>query len=123
MRNDFSNWLNQKYLEWQIGSGGRKTISEFADYLNIPRSVVNHYLNGRTTPKRKNTEKIATKLGPEAYDLMGFQRPDPEFKEIRRIYDKATEVEKIELKRIFRDWAADRGYTVTEQQPKSDLEI
>ena len=115
------DWLERKYLEWQFHEG-RRTLAEFAEYLNIPRPLLSHYMNGRAKPKLDNIEKLANKLGPGIYDLMGYQRPDPSFKEIRQIYDKATEVEKTELKRIFRDWATDRGYVVKEQRLKPDPE-
>lgn len=34
----FSQFFESKYFEWQKQTGGRKTLSQFADYLDIPQT-------------------------------------------------------------------------------------
>ena len=74
----FPHWFNQQFLNWERTSGKRKTISEFADYLKINRSLVSFWLNGSRKPSNKNIELIATKLGFEIYDVLDKSRPDPD---------------------------------------------
>ncbi len=78
-------------------SGRHRTVSEFAVWLDIPRSLLSRYLNGQRQPSRENVGKIAARLGPEVYDLLGLQRPDPNIQRLLRAYDELDEEGKEDL--------------------------
>ena len=95
-----ANWLESKYIEWLSDSGQRRTVSEFAEWLGISRSLLSRYLSGSRTPSRKNAEKIAARLGPEIYDLLGLQRPDPLLKRVQAHWNCLTKEDINEIERI-----------------------
>jgi len=72
-----ANWLEGKYIEWLRREGGRRTIIEFADYLDVNRSLLSYWMNGSREPSDDNLLKIALKLGYEIYDVLGKKRPNP----------------------------------------------
>jgi transcriptional regulator with XRE-family HTH domain len=73
-----SEWLNIKFLDWERSEGKRKTISEFAAYLDVAPASLSDWLRGKYDPKGKNLGKIASKLGYEIYDLLEIPRPLPD---------------------------------------------
>ncbi len=77
--------------------GERKTIGEFAEYLDISRSLLSHYMNGSRNPSKENASKIAAKLGPEIFDLLGLARPDPYLQTIINGWDDLDENQRKEL--------------------------
>lgn len=97
-------WLETKYLEWQLDKG-RKSITAFAEYLDIPQPVLSHYMTGRYKPSGLNVERLASKLGPEIYDLLGLARPDPWLEEIRDAYDRIDQSGRQRFMAIVREIA------------------
>lgn len=100
-RNPFALWFERKFVEWEAEAGHRRTVSEFAEWLNIPRSLCSRYLTGSRSPSRINVDLIAIKLGPEVYDLLGLQRPDEILQRLQRGWDRLTEDQKARLVSIL----------------------
>jgi len=74
---EFSDWLTKYYLKWQEELGERKTITEFAEYLDVSQQAVSNWMNGKYKPKgAKNIRSLASKLGLEVYDVLGMDRPE-----------------------------------------------
>jgi len=67
-------WLDKNFRKWQDSQGKRSTITAFAKWLDIPRPLLSHYMNGRNKPEGKNVDKLAAKLGNEIYDILGLAR-------------------------------------------------
>lgn len=74
---NFHQWLEMKYLEWQRNEGGRKTVLQFARYLDVSQQTLSTWMNETRTPQGDNIRKIADKLGIEVYDVLGLPRPNP----------------------------------------------
>lgn len=98
-----SEWLESKFIEWIAQTGQRRTVKEFAEWLDISRTVVSRYLSGDRIPTRKNADKIAARLGPEIYDLLGLQRPDPLLQEIQANWSLLTETEQQQISDMIND--------------------
>lgn len=106
----FQNWFMDKYLDWQKSEGERKTITDFAKFLDIPRPILSHYMNGRNSPSGENVEKIAEKFGPEVYDVLGLARPlDPQLQELQRAYDAVPPEKREELLRVVEEYLRNIG--------------
>lgn len=89
----FASWLEKKYIEWMSQEGKRKTLSAFGEYLDISQSQLTRYMAGQINPSDENILKIATRLGPEVYFVLGLIRPDAPaaLKFIIRNWDKIPE--------------------------------
>ena len=87
----FNQWLEQQYLDWEHLSGHRKTPQQFADYLGISSSLLSHYLSGSREPAQDNLDKIAEKLGDEAYDVLDRPRPDPVLRKVIRKWGELSD--------------------------------
>jgi len=98
--------LFEKYIEWQKMSGGRRTITEWAKYLDVPQASLSNWMSGSYFPKGANLSKLADKLGPEVYDALGMTRPfddnTPGFREWMNIYLEATPDERVNMLRAAR---------------------
>lgn len=71
-----AEWLEAKYREWRAEQPSMKAgIGRFAEYLGISPDSLNTYLSRGSSPTGENLEKIAARLGPEIYDLLGLVRP------------------------------------------------
>lgn len=82
-----AEWLNRKFLEWEQSQGKRKTLGQFSEFLGVSRISLSDWINGKYSPKTQNIGKIAEKLGPEIYDLVGIPRPQP-----RQLDEKTEEL-------------------------------
>jgi len=85
---NFSKFLELKFLEWQQKEGGRKTVSEFAEHVGFSPSAVSLWWNGTRKPTRENIRKLAEVLGPEVYDALGLERPDPLLTYVAKSWDE-----------------------------------
>ena len=76
---NFPKFLEIKFLEWQHGEGGRRTVKEFAEWLGVKQSTVSMWWNGTNTPRDSDIIRtLAVRLGMEVYDVLGLERPDPD---------------------------------------------
>jgi len=80
-------YLTQKFLDWQATEGARKTLEDFAVYLDVNRSLLSYWTNGKRIPNEGNIKKVASKLGNEIYDVMGLPRPNPYKQVIDRVWE------------------------------------
>jgi transcriptional regulator with XRE-family HTH domain len=85
--NTLHEYLTKKFLDWQASIGERKTLEDFADYLDVNRSLLSYWMNGKRIPNEENCEKIAKKLGNEIYDVLDLPRPNPYLQKLNRIWE------------------------------------
>lgn len=86
---EFSTWLESKFIDWLVQEGKRrKTLSAFAASMGVSQSMMTRYMNGTVRPTGDNIRKIAEKLGPEIYDLLGLGRPDEETQVLVRVFGR-----------------------------------
>lgn len=95
-----ADWLEKKFVEWEALSGRRRTIAEFAEWLSIPRPLLSRYMSGSRKPKRETADLIAAKLGPEVYDLLGFQRPDPLLQRLQACWDDLNDEQRNQIRQF-----------------------
>lgn len=91
MKLKFSDFINEKYEDWRRkqGEGEKRTVTRFAEWLGIPQSTVATWLSGGYPPSNEGTiRKLADKLGPDVYDILGIK--DPFVIEIMNKLDKLT---------------------------------
>ena len=69
----FQEFLFQKYAEFaEMRHKIRPTTSEFARYLHVKHTSLDHWLGGGREPDLANAVILAKKLGPRVYELLGF---------------------------------------------------
>ncbi|MCD4751911.1 MAG: helix-turn-helix domain-containing protein [Anaerolineaceae bacterium] len=69
---EFKTYINKKFLEYEHQCGGRKTITEFAEFLGVSQQSLSNWMNGTNAPSRqKSVELLASIFGPEVYDVIG----------------------------------------------------
>ena len=90
-------WLNAKFVGWIHQEGQRKTLREFAEWLEVKEGPLGHWLAGRNKPTVDNVHKIAAKLGDEIYDLLGIACPDPTIQYIISVFSELNSAEQAEL--------------------------
>ncbi len=72
------DWLNQKFSEWEKAQPRKQSYYAFASYLEVSQSGLAQWMMGAGVPGGSDLLSIATKLGPEIYDVMGLPRPSAE---------------------------------------------
>jgi len=101
---EFSQWLEQQYIDWQRREGCRKTATEFAAWLGIGNATVNQWLNGDARPRPEFAFKLAKCLGLEVYDRLALPRPDPLLFQLQCNWDKFTDKERATIGKILGQW-------------------
>ncbi|PKO03499.1 MAG: hypothetical protein CVU43_02430 [Chloroflexi bacterium HGW-Chloroflexi-5] len=66
----FPKWLFTKYVTWQQEIGSKKTIREFANWLDLSPSIISLWLKGKRTPSISSASRIAKRLGSEVFDII-----------------------------------------------------
>jgi len=104
MKSKFTTFIERKYLEWQLKTGGRQSIQAFATYLGVSQPLLSTWLNGSTkTPSPTSLYKLAQKLGNEVFELFDIVPPDPLLNYIITSWDRLSQEnqhairEKVEL--------------------------
>jgi transcriptional regulator with XRE-family HTH domain len=83
----FPEFLEKKYLEWQLKEEGRKTIVQFAAYIGVSQPILSMWLNGKKRPGVENIKLLADIFGFEVYDALGIKRPNPYLQRINRVFE------------------------------------
>jgi transcriptional regulator with XRE-family HTH domain len=103
----FGHWLTRKFLDLQSQSGHPWTVTEFAGYLECPQSSISRWMQGKSLPDEARTDKIATKLGDEIYDLVDLPRPDPDLRRIEAMWPMIKEERKAYILKVIEKAAGD----------------
>lgn len=86
----FPEFLEKKYLEWQVNVG-RKTIIEFAAYIGVSQPILSMWMNGKKRPGVDNIKLLAEIFGVEVYDSLGLPRPNPYLQRVNRVWEFLSE--------------------------------
>lgn len=108
---DISEWLTKKFLEWQSKSGERRTLVDFAEYLEVTQPSLSNWMSGKYLPRgSKNINKLYEKLGPEIFDVLGIEKPafanqylDEAMTELASSIAKIPEAHREETKNVLLD--------------------
>jgi transcriptional regulator with XRE-family HTH domain len=103
-------WLEQCYLNWQQSQGGRRTLTAFAEHIGVRQSVLSNWMTAKRVPRGKSIDLLATRLGPEIYNLMGRVRPDPLYHRLVKILDEVQPEDREELVKMVEQFAATRRH-------------
>lgn len=78
IRDRWYTFANGTFVKWRGPT--RKTLSDFARFLGLPRSVVSQSLNknGKLPRDISTITAWVNKFGDEVYDVLGMPRPDSE---------------------------------------------
>ena len=69
------DWLEQKFLEWEKSEGSHQTYYTFARYLDVGHSTLTLWISGAAVPQGEDLARVASKLGPEIYDILNSPPP------------------------------------------------
>lgn len=83
----FPEFLEKKYLEWQLKEEGRKTIVQFAAYIGVSQPILSMWLSGKKRPGADNIKLLADIFGQEVYDSLGLPRPNPYLQRVNRVWE------------------------------------
>lgn len=77
IRERWYEFANRAFIEWRGPT--RKTLSDFARYLNLPRSVVSQELikNGKLPKEAKTIAAWVDKFGDEVYEVLDITPLEP----------------------------------------------
>ena len=107
---NYNTWLMDKFVKWERERKQRQSYSAFARYLGVKQSSLSQWLAGNYPPSKENVEKIAAKLGPEIYDIMGMQRPDPELEHLREQFEAVDPKDRQEVLKLIEETLREHGY-------------
>jgi len=66
--------LTEAYLEYVNQRRRKVGDNEFARYLGVSVGSYNQWINGNRLPSYDNVIKLAAKLGPRVFDVLGYDR-------------------------------------------------
>ena len=89
--NLFGRWLRLQHLAWQAQQGTRRTIADFAAFLEVSRDTLNNWLTGRRVPRGASVDRLAAKLGAEVYERLGLVRPDEKLRRLIQLWGRMTQ--------------------------------
>lgn len=76
------DWLNLKFNDWEKTQGRSQSYYAFARYLQVSQSGLSQWMTGGSIPAGEDLLNLASKLGPEIYDVLGLPRPNAEVQRI-----------------------------------------
>jgi hypothetical protein len=72
---DFTEWINQKFLEWRGDS--RNTLTGFAKFIGVSQQVMSAWMskNGNVPSTQKAITKLVNRYGSEVYKILELPVP------------------------------------------------
>lgn len=99
-KSNVGQWLDRKYLAWQVAQGESRSIAEFARHLGVSRGTFNKWSSGERSPDAYSVELLARGCqDDEIYDLVGLKRPDPLLRRMTDLFSQLSEKKKLEYLR------------------------
>lgn len=102
----FPEFLEKKYLEWQLKEMGRKTIVQFAAYIGVSQPILSMWMSGKKRPGTENIKLLAEIFGDEVYDALGLSRPNPYLQTATKNWEFMPEEKQEEISRMIAEEAA-----------------
>ena len=68
---NFKDWINEKFIKWVADFNGKSALG-FAEYLDEDYDLVFKWLKGDTEPSIDVVQKLAVKLGPDIFIVLGY---------------------------------------------------
>ena len=99
-------FVNRKYIEFVNRKGRMASASEFARWLGVTNTNLSQWMSGNRKPTGVNVHRLAAKLGPVVYDLVGEPRrmpDDPGFQQVAAAYFEADDQARAEVARILEE--------------------
>ncbi len=96
----FADYLYDEFRKWEGRSKRKSSLSAFARYLGIPQASLSMYMSDSRLPEEENIDKLAAKLGPQIYDILGKPRrmpDDPRLRQIANSWHLLTDEQREEL--------------------------
>ncbi len=115
----FSEWLMDRFVEWEKSQARRQSYSAFARYLGVKQASLSQWIIGNYVPTGENVKRLAEKLGVEIYDVLGLPRPDMTLEAMIEQYKSLPEELRAGFLPIYSE--ALRRY-VAEQSQKHDFQ-
>ena len=76
--------LTKKYLEWQLQGTQRKTLDDFAEYLNVKRPTLSAWMNGSRIPGEEHKNRLIELFGTDAMLAFG---EDPDLYSVKQNWE------------------------------------
>ena len=111
--------LEQKFLTWQNEQGRRKTLDDYAEYLGVGRSVLSNWLTGKRSPNTESLRVLSSRLGPEVYDVLGLDRPDPDLAFIEQQWQNLTPQARRAIRQQAEQYAAHNESRRVHRKPRT----
>ena len=103
----FADFLLSKLQDREKAIGRRLTIQSFADELGVSHALLSIWLSGRSKPSYENIELLASKLGPEVFDVLQRKRPDPLQLYVARNWEALPPKEQERISKIVAKYITD----------------
>jgi len=113
--NEFTHWLNLKFLEWQSETGQRQTLKAFAQCIGVKPTTLSSWLNADVLPTGDKVQLLADKLGYEVYGVLGIEAKEPvSLQKARVAYNELPPERQAEfseqLEKVVDDWMKANGF-------------
>jgi len=118
-------FLTEKYFDWAREKGDRRTKDkDFAQYLGVPIASYNQWVNGYRLPNYENAIKLSLKLGPEIFDILGYDRVtainDPDLQVVVEKWGKLNGDYKDYIRDLIDKYIQEKDHENRKQEDKNN---
>lgn len=93
-------------------------MKEFADHLGIKQSTISMWYSGQN-PSPENVKRLSEVLGPEVYDVLGLDRPDPDLAFIEQQWQNLTPQARRAIRQQAEQYAAHNESRRVHRKPRT----
>jgi len=100
-----SEYLVDNFRKWEKKTGRKQSVSAWARILKVSQPSLTRWMNGDNPPSFENVIKLAENLGPEIYELTGYEPPvkNTNLLELQKQLDTVSQEQREQLIREFLD--------------------
>lgn len=112
-----SEVLTLGLIEWRRDKtiqNERVSLRAYSEFLGVKHNTLVSWMNNEHEPSFEAMVKLAYKLlpylGERAFDHLGLDRPNIQFKELRAKYDATPEEKRQEMLDLIESWMAENHF-------------
>jgi transcriptional regulator with XRE-family HTH domain len=99
----WAEFILRERLMYSVRERKQVTNVDFAEYLDVEPEYISHWIKGHRVPKEEILDKVANRLGAEAYSAAGKNPRLPNNPSTRRIAEKLHRLPP-EIQGAIADW-------------------
>lgn len=101
----WAEFVLRKIQELEREKGRRVTLEEASKIFGVSRPTLSQWISGKVAePSSLRVDELASTMGMDVYDVLGYARPEPELRYLSRNWENLPEDARRRIREIVDEY-------------------